>query len=441
MHIDMKKINLLSFCFCFFMFALAQTPAQEQGKRIMLYGATAHIGNGEIIENSLIVLENGKITSVEDASNVRIDISNAAYFDVIGKHVYPGFILPNTTLGLADIDAVRATRDFDEVGELNPHIRSIIAYNTDSPVLPTIRTNGILVGQITPKGGMISGTSSIVEFDAWNYEDALYKEDDGVHLNWPRKPWLYGDDKHKHDSKDHFSEDLNTLEKFFDNAKSYYLTQKPQLDITYQAMEGVFDGSKQLFIHVSSAKGIKQAVLFAEKMAIKKMVLVGAEESWRIADFIAEHEISVVLNRVHRLPSHKNDAVDIAFKTPKILQDAGVLYCLDYEGDMERMGSRNLPFTAGTAVAYGLTKEEALMSITLNTAQILGVDNRLGSLEVGKDATLFVSDGDALDMMTNNISHAFIRGKHLDLSNHQTDLYEKYKKKYTVELESENSAE
>jgi|TARA_B110000967_G_scaffold58333_1_gene59786 imidazolonepropionase-like amidohydrolase len=439
MHIDMKKITLLSFCFFLFTLGFAQTPAKNQSKRIMLYGATAHIGNGDIIENSLIVIENGKITSVEDATHVRIDISNAEYFDVIGKHIYPGFILPNTTLGLADIDAVRATRDFDEVGELNPHIRSIIAYNTDSPVLPTIRTNGILVGQITPKGGMISGTSSIVEFDAWNYEDALYKEDDGVHLNWPRKPWLYGDHEHAEKSKDHFTEDLIAMEEFFEKAKAYYLTNKPQLDISLQAMEGLFDGSKQLFIHVSSTKGIKQAVLFSQKMGIKKMVLVGAEESWRIADFIAENEIPVILNRVHRLPRHKSDAVDVAFKTPKILQDAGVLYCLDYEGDMERMGSRNLPFTAGTAVTYGLTKEEALMTITLNTAKILGIDARLGSLEIGKDATLFVSDGDALDMMTNKLSHAFIRGKRLDLNNHQLDLYEKYKAKYKAELEAENS--
>jgi imidazolonepropionase-like amidohydrolase len=439
MHIDMKKITLLSFCLFLFTLGFAQTPAKDQSKRIMLYGATAHIGNGDIIENSLIVIENGKITSVEDATHVRIDISNAEYFDVIGKHIYPGFILPNTTLGLADIDAVRATRDFDEVGELNPHIRSIIAYNTDSPVLPTIRTNGILVGQITPKGGMISGTSSIVEFDAWNYEDALYKEDDGVHLNWPRNPWLYSSHEHAEKSKDNFVEDLLAMEQFFEKAKAYYLTNNPQLDISLQAMEGVFDGSKQLFIHVSSTKGIKQAVLFSQKMGIKKMVLVGAEESWRIADFIAENEIPVILNRVHRLPRHKSDAVDVAFKTPKILQDAGVLYCLDYEGDMERMGSRNLPFTAGTTATYGLTKEEALMSITLNTAKILGVDARLGSLEIGKDATLFVSDGDALDMMTNKLSHAFIRGKRLDLNNHQSDLYQKYKAKYKEQLEIENS--
>ena len=207
-----------------------------------------------------------------------------------------------------------------------------------------------------------------------------------------------------------------------------------KIDIRFQAMRGLFDGTKQLFIHANSTKEIKQAVLFSKKMGIKKMVLVGAKESWRIADFLAENEVPVILNRIHRLPMHKSDAIDIAFKTPKILLDAGVLFCLDYQGDMERMGSRNLPFTAGTTVAYGLTKEEALMSITLNTAKVLGIAENLGSLEAGKEATLFVSDGDALDMLTNRVSLAFIRGKKLDLSNHQTQLYQKYKEKHKREL-------
>ena len=430
----MKKINTLGFCLFFLTFALAQTPAEKQAKRIMLYGATAHIGNGEIIENALIVIEDGKIVTIENANNVRIDISNADYFDVIGKHIYPGFILPNSTLGLADIDAVRATRDFDEVGEFNPHIRSIIAYNTDSPVLPTIRTNGILLGQICPRGGVISGVSSIVEFDAWNYEDALYKENDGIHLNWPRNVQKYHSHDANQNSKNHLEDDLLELEAFFENSKSYFLVNTSKIDIRFQAMSGLFDGTKQLFIHANTTKEIKQAVLFSKRMGVKKMVLVGAKESWRLADFLVENEVPVILNRIHRLPMHKSDAIDIAFKTPKILLDAGVLFCLDYQGDMERMGSRNLPFTAGTTVAYGLTKEEALMSITLNTAKVLGIAENLGSLEAGKEATLFVSDGDALDMLTNRVSLAFIRGKKLDLSNHQTQLYQKYKEKHKREL-------
>jgi imidazolonepropionase-like amidohydrolase len=426
----MKKITLISFCLSICLSAFAQTPASEQNKRIMLYGATAHIGNGEVIESSLIILEEGKILTVEDASNIRIDISNASYYDVIGKHVYPGFILPNTTLGLADIDAVRATRDFDEVGAFNPHIRSIIAYNTDSPVIPTIRTNGILLGQITPRGGTISGTSSIVAFDAWNYEDALYKEDDGIHLNWPSNPSLYGRHEHKEEDRNRYEKALSEIENFFKKAKSYHQAKATKTDLSLEAMKGLFDGSKQLYIHASVAKEMKSAVLFAQKMRLEKIVLVGAADAWRIADFLAENEVPVILNRLHRLPMRSDEDVDIAYKSAKILHDAGVLYCLDYEGDMERMGSRNLPFTAGTSVAYGLSKEEALMSITLNSAKILNIDNRVGSLEQGKDATLIVSEGDALNMMSNDISLAFIRGKKLDLNNHQTDLYEKYKNRH-----------
>jgi imidazolonepropionase-like amidohydrolase len=426
----MKNLSLTSIFLGFFAISLAQTPAPNQNKKILLYGGIAHLGNGEVIESSLIILEDGKILTIEDASNIRIDISDAEYYDVIGKHIYPGFILPNTTLGLADIDAVRATRDFDEVGDFNPHVRSIIAYNTDSPVVPTVRTNGILIGQITPRGGVVSGTSSLVEFDAWNYEDALYKQDDAVHINWPKSSFSYWGHDHQENVDDEFEKKLSEVEEFFNKARSYAKSSSKKTDLRLEAMRGVFNGSKGLFVHVRTVKEIKSAVLFAKNLNLDNLVLVGANDAWRVADFLAENEIPVVLNRTHRLPMRKSEDVDIAYKSAKILLDAGVLFCLDYEGDMERMGARNLPFTAGTTVAYGLTKEEALMSITLSAAKILKIDGSLGSLEPGKDATLFVSEGDALDVMTNDVGLAFIRGKKLELGNHQIDLYEKYRKRY-----------
>ncbi len=426
----MKEITIFVLSITCFLGAMAQDPAAPQKKRILLYGGTAHIGNGEIIENSLIILENGEILTVEDASRIRIDISDAEYFDLIGKHVYPGFILPNTTLGLADVDAIRASLDYDEVGEFNPHIRSFVAYNTDSPVIPTIRANGVLLGQICPRGGVISGSSSLMEFDAWNYEDALYKKDEGVHLNWPLFPRKLSNSKDGNDNLETHNRtlELEEIEKFFRLSKSYLNSNNEKIDLRLEAMKGLFAGFQTLYIHVETVKQIKEAVMFSQKMEIKKIVLVGAQDAWRVADFLSENNIPVILNRVHRLPLRSDEDVDISYKSPKILHDAGVLYCLDYQGDMERMGSRNLPFTAGTSAAYGLSKEEALMSITLNAAKILGIEDRVGSLEVGKDATLIVSDGDALNVMTNQISLAFIQGKKLDLSNHQTRLYDKYKK-------------
>lgn len=397
---------------------LAQTPAPEQDKRIIIHGATLHIGNGQVMENAVIIIEEGKIRDIANARQVRLDTTNSVYIKAQGKHIYPGFILPNTTLGLVEIDAVRASRDARETGFMNPHVRSIIAYNTESIVSSTVRTNGILLSQICPRGGRISGTSSIVEMDGWNWEDAVYKEDDGLQLNWPY---------FRSSKKDDYSKQLAIMEDFFAKAKAYSESTPKEADLRMEAMRGVFDGSKSLFVHAWQSIELQDAVYFAQKHGVKKMVLVGANEAWKIADFLAENKVPVILQRTHSLPSHEDEAIETPYKKAHILHEAGVLFCLNYAGDMERMGARNLPFTAGTTVAYGMQKEDALSSITLNAAKILGIDATVGSIEVGKDATLFLSTGDALDMRTLNVEHAFIRGKQLDLNNHQKELYEKYK--------------
>ncbi|GAL66726.1 hypothetical protein JCM19301_3204 [Jejuia pallidilutea] len=160
-----------------------QTPAKPQSEPITIEGATAHLGNGKVINNALIMFEAGKITFIGSA-NTKI-ARKGKIIDAKGKHVYPGFIIPNSTLGLVEIDAVRATDDDAEIGTWNPHIRSLIAYNAESKVVESMRPNGVLLGQITPRGSRISGTSSIVQFDAWNWEDAAVKVDDGIHMSWP----------------------------------------------------------------------------------------------------------------------------------------------------------------------------------------------------------------------------------------------------------------
>ena len=272
----------------------------------------------------------------------------------------------------------------------------MIGIRDSSPVIPTIRTNGVLLGQICPRGGVVSGSSSLVEFDGWNYEDAIYKKDEGIHLNWPSYPRKISNSKDDLDDLEvnNRTIELEEIEEFFRLSKSYLKSNNEKIDLRLEAMKGLFGGFKTLYIHVETVKQIKEAVIFSQNMEIKKVVLVGAQDAWRIADFLSENNIPVILNRVHRLPLRSDEDIDISYKSPKILHDAGVLYCLDYQGDMERMGSRNLPFTAGTTAAYGLSKEEALMSITLSAAKILGIEAHVGSLEVGKDATLVVSDGD-----------------------------------------------
>jgi imidazolonepropionase-like amidohydrolase len=415
------------------------TPAPAQTKSILLVGGIAHLGNGTVIQNSAIAFKDGKITLVADATTIRLQ--QGAYdttINISGKHVYPGIIAPNSTLGLTEIDAVRATRDVSETGNYNPHVRSIIAYNSDSKIPPTVRTNGVLIAQITPRSGTISGTSSIIELDGWNWEDMVMKMDDGIHLNWLRmfkREYEKSEDSNEippMKKSEDYEKQKNELKAFFADAKAYSEIIPQEKNLRFEAMKGIFAGTKTLFIHVNYVKEIEEAIHFCKETGVKKMVVVGGTDSWMVADLLKENNISVMVNRVHDLPARTDDDINLPYKLPGLLQKAGVLFCLENSGDQEEAQTRNIPFLAGTAAAYGLTKEEALSSITLNTAKILGIDNRLGSLEVGKDATLFISTGDALDMRSNNVELAFIRGKNLDLSNSQKALNEKYLKKYGI---------
>lgn len=425
-----KIIVTTTFCFLLLSFnciAQVETPAPAQSKSILLMGGIAHLGNGIVIENSAIGLKDGKLTLVVDARVIKLQ-ANAfdTTINIQGKHVYPGIIAPNSTLGLVEIDAVRASDDQSEAGNYTPHVRSLIAYNTESRITTTVRSNGVLMAQITPRGNTVSGTSSIVHFDAWNWEDAAYKKDDGIHLNWHRmfNPW-------NGKANEKYTEDVNELKIFFADALAYSkVNEYPEKNLRFESMRGLFNGTQTLFIHTNYVKEITEAVQFAKAYDIKKIAIVGGYDAWMVADMLKDNQVSVVLRRVHELPAREDDDIYLPYKLPKKLMDAGVLFCLENAGDMEAMGTRNLPFYAGTATAYGLSKEQALQIITLNTAKILGIDATCGSLEPGKDATLFISTGDALDMSTNNVEYAFIQGRQIDVDNHQKRMFKKYSEKY-----------
>jgi imidazolonepropionase-like amidohydrolase len=416
-------------------FAQTPTPAPPQTRSILLMNGIAHLGNGKVILNSVIGFKDGKITLVADATVSKIDPSKFdQVINIAGKHVYPGFISPSSTLGLIEIGAVRATNDVSEVGNMIPNVRSLIAYNTDSKIIPTVRTNGVLITQVCPRGGRISGTSSIFKLDGWNWEDAVLTPDDGVHMNWPvmmrRSNW-WTDSPGPVEKNKSYDNDVNDLKKFFMDSKAYNETDKPEeKNLRYEAMKGVFTGKQTLYVHANGMKEISESIFFCKKMGVQKMVIVGGKDSWMVTDLLKEYNIAVVVNNTHDLPDREDDDVDLPYKLPYLLQKAGILFCLNNECEMEQIQTRNLPFLAGTAVAYGLTKEEALMSITLNAAKILGIDKTNGSLEEGKDATLFVSTGDALDMKSNNVENAWIQGRTIDLRNEQQELYEMYMKKY-----------
>ena len=428
------KNTITAFLLVFTLCSTAQqTPAPKQTEVITIIGATAHLGNGNVIDNSIIIFEDGKLTTVADATTTKTT-SKGKIIDAKGKHVYPGFIMPNSTLGIAEISAVRATRDFDEIGEMLPHIRSLIAYNAESKIIESLRPNGVLLAQITPRGGRISGTSSIVQFDAWNWEDAAVKVDDGIHLNWPnsfsRGRWWLGEPRGFRPNKN-YSKNINELKDFLTEAKAYSKGNKNPRDLPYEATEGLFNGSQKMYIHANGAQEITDAITFTKNIGINDLVLVAGYKVENVIDLLKKYNIPVLISRTHRNPNSEDDSYDLPHSLPKILTDAGILVGLENSGQMERMNSRNLPFYAGTVAAQGMDKEDALQLITSNTAKILGIDTNYGTLEVGKSATLFISNGDALDMKTNQLTHAFIDGRAISLETHQTKLYKRYAKKYS----------
>ncbi|MDP7434729.1 MAG: amidohydrolase family protein [Flavobacteriales bacterium] len=416
--------------------ALAQpTPGPDQSRSILILGATAHLGTGDVLEDCAVGFRNGEIDYVGRS----FQVNRQKYDDILdatGQHLYPGFIVTNTTLGLQEIGAVRATQDQYEVGTFRPNVRSVIAFNTDSEIPPTVRTNGVLMGQITPRGGVVSGSSGVVHFDGWNWEDAAIAMVDGIHLNWPSTHHRHrSDGKIDIQRRKTYDQQKHEIDRFFGEAQAYAAAPRGSVtDVRHEGMRGLFDGSLCLYVHTNDARAITEAVHFKRDLGIERMAVVGGYDAYLVADLLRENDVAVMLQSVHSLPRFADDDVDLPFKLPKLLMDEGLTVALQVDKRMTEMNSRNLPFYAGTARAYGLTEEQAIQALTRNPARILGIDDQVGTLERGKTATMFLSEGDALDMRTNSLTHAWIEGREIDLDNRQRQLYRKFQTKYGAEV-------
>ena len=422
------KSKLLVVC-CLIMGAVFSQKSQA----ILLVNGFLHQGNGTVIETALIGIRNGKIDFVKNALSSAYKKSEwDTIIDLQGQHVYPAFIAPNSTLGITEIDAVRATRDFQEVGYLNPHIRSQIAFNAESKVTSTVRTNGVLFAQVTPRGGRISGTSSVMALSGWNWEDATIFKDDGVHINWPESiQGTWKDDIVTKTKGKNYQQQKEELVTFFNLVKAYQNNaDELKTDLRLNAMIPCLTAEKRIYFHANEIQQLTDIIEFVHFFDIPFPVIVGGYDSYMIARKLKDAKIPVMLGRTHSLPENEDDPIDLPFQLPTMLQKEGVLFCLQNEGEMEAMNARNLPFQAGTAMAYGLTEEQAIQSISLNTAKIMGISKTYGSIEAGKSASLFVSKGNALDMRTNQISLIFVNGSFVPTTNFQTELYQRYEKKY-----------
>lgn len=403
-------------------------PGEIQKVPIVLKNGDLYTVSRGVLEKTDILFDRGLIAEI--GKNLEPP-SGAKVIDITGQRVYPGIIAPNSSLGLIEIGAVRGTDDRIEVGSIHPEVKAHTAYNPDSEILPTIRSNGITTALIVPRGGLISGQSSLIHLDGWTKEDAFVRESVGMHISWPSVSIAAAlvSSKKLAERRKQIDRVRQGLYDAFEQARTYHAARSGEttipVDSRSEALSGLFAGKYRLFVQANDLRQIEQAIAFAEEFGLA-LVLVGGADSWKMAPVLAQKSIPVILRRVQTLPMRADDPYDLTFRTPELLRQAGVRFCLSYSS---HSGTRNLPFEAGRAVAFGLPAEEALRAITLSTAEILGVADELGSLEVGKSATLIVSEGDILDHLTHRVTNMFIDGRAVDLNNKHRELFDKYQQK------------
>lgn len=405
-----------------------QIPAGMSENPILFQGGTVHtISNGTF--NADLLVDDGKISAIGT------NLSESAEYDVIdaaGMHLYPGLISSGTTMGLTEIGSVRATRDQSESGNINPNVHVEVAYNADSETIPVTRSNGVLLAHVVPQGGLVSGTSAIMKLDGWTWEECIFQNNTGVVIQWPgmsksKQSRGYGDKKK---TKKSAREKIADLDVMMDEARAYQLAKDAGtaqgVDARLEALIPVLAGNIPFFINAQRQSEIEAAVYWSFKHNVK-MILVGGADAWRIPELLKENNIPVIYQQPYSQPLRRDESYDQRYRTPALLHEAGIQFCIN--GSTTYSNQRNLAYAAGIAVAFGLPEEIAMRSVTLSTAEILGIEKTTGSLEVGKDATLIVTDGDPLQIQT-NVFHAMIQGRILDLGDHHKSMYAKFRERY-----------
>ncbi len=430
-NLSKKALNIAAFAGAIFSMQLSAhdlIPGEPTTTPVFIKNGTIHTVTKGTLSNSHILIENGKIKAI---GNVLEAPNGAQVIDATGKHIYPGFIALNSQLGLEEIGAVRATRDQSETGKETPEVKAHIAFNADSEIIPTVRANGITHAEIAPQGGSINGQSSVVHLDGWNWQDSLVKASSGMHMRWPRaginKSWWERRPPEK--QREDAAKALKAIDQNFEMLAQYNrlrsAIKNTPIDIRWEAMRSVMDGTMPLYIHANDYREIEQAINLANQYQLK-IVLVGVTDVIKSADLIKMHNVPVVFTSAWGQPLSADDKVDSSFTIPAQMEKLGIPYALTVAGSWN---SRDLPFAVGQSIAYGVSPEKGLASITIEPAKILGLDAEMGSIEVGKNANIIISTGDVFDHLTHKIETMLIDGRTVNLDNRHKRLYEKYSKK------------
>lgn len=409
-----------------------EIPGAPQKKPIALIGGTIHPISGPVVHNGTLLFDAGRIVRL--GQDIPIP-ANSQIIDVRGKHIYPGMFDSMTNMGLVEVKAVRASIDEAETGDINPNVQARVAVNPDSELIPVTRSNGVLLTLTAPRGGTISGQAAVLQLDGWTWEEMTLQPNAGMILKWPNMAavsdwWV--DKSAKQQIKDR-DRTLENLRQTFDDAEAYRQARQAKVkgqdrDARWEAMIPVLAGKLPIIVQANEIQQIQAAVAFASERKLK-MILFGGHDAPRCAALLKQHQIPVIIGGIYRLPRKRHDAYDDAYTLPEQLRKQGIRFCISSYGRFGAANVRNLPYHAAVAVAFGLPADEALKAITLSPAQILGLDQRVGSLQPGLDATLIVTTGNPLETTT-QVERAFIQGRPVQLNDRHKRLWRKYQQKY-----------
>jgi len=414
-----------------------QLPGSDQKRPILLRGGTLHTVSGDVLEGYDMLFAEGKIITIDEQiqASPETDI-----LEIYEKHVVPGYIAGYTRIGLTEISAVKQTNDHSETGDINPNVRANVAYNPDSDLIPVTRSNGILVVNSAPSSGRVPGQSSVMALDGWTWEDATIKHPSALNINWPSMYIDYSGKTKKNEKAqlDKYHKEIRNLDNLIRNVRAYYQRRnakerkaehRQKTDLRLESMIPFVIHKEPIHVKANDIRQIEAAVNWASENDLN-IVIVGGRDAWLNPKLLVRYNIPVILLGVQVTPRRRFEPIHLPYKIPSLLQNSGVHFCISLDPGYPMDGHvRTLPDEAMRASTWGLTKNQALRSITLSAAEILGIDNSVGSLEPGKEATFFIADNEPLTQITNPVK-AFIQGREVDLTDRQKNLWEKYKEKY-----------